>query len=411
VSPPERTGGGDKELNIMATMNWFGRLLLGGVLLAVPVSSTLQAQVEGIVTYDQELVRLAEEIPGFGGLWRDGRGQTHAWLVDLSWSREVQRLDPAGVEVHQGAYDVRELAAWKDELRPLLGREGAVSLDLDEANNRLHLQVERGTENGMEEALRSVRVPREAVLLEVGEPVESFESLTDRIRPVPGGVRIRNAGGGGCTHGFNVVRNGARGFITNSHCSATRGAVEGTVFFQKSNLVSTDRVGVETVDPPLFTGGSCPAGRRCRYSDAIFVDYDSNALSAGLKIANPSFCGIGFAGPLTVNSSQPRVPIVGATYAACGTAVAKVGATSGCTFGAVQSTCADVNVKNTNLTMLCQEQVAGFARPGDSGSPVFFHGGDSATLVGLLWGGTSNTYTFSSWLVIQIELGFPVLTP
>jgi hypothetical protein len=395
----------------MSTMKWFGRLLLGGALLAVTVPGALQAQEGGtFVTYDQELVKLAEEIPGFGGLWRDGRGQTHAYLLDLSRAREVQHLDPAGVEVHQGQYDVRDLAAWKDELRPLLGREDAVSLDLDEASNRLRLVVERGAEAGMEEALRSVRVPREAVILEAGEPVEPFESLTDRIRPVPGGVRIRSSGGG-CTHGFNVLRGNVRGFVTNSHCSAVRGSVEGTVFFQKSNLDGADRVGVETVDPKFFTGGSCPSGRKCRYSDAIFVDYDSNALSAGLKIANPSFCTVGAAGPLTVNPAKPRLTITGATYASSGAVVAKVGATTGCTFGSVQATCADVNVKNTAFTMLCQEMVAGFAAKGDSGSPVFLHGGDGATVVGLLWGGSPGFYVFSSWMLVQAELGFPVLVP
>jgi hypothetical protein len=412
VSRPERTGGGDKELNIMSTMKWLGRLLVGGALLAVPVSSTLQAQVEGVVTYDQELVRLAEEIPGFGGLWRDGRGQTHAWLVDLSWSLEVQRLDPAGVEVHQGAYDVRELAGWKAELRPLLGREGAISLDLDEAGNRLRLQVERGAEDGFEEALRAVRVPREAVILAAGEPFDTFESLTDRIRPVPGGVRIRNAGGGPCTHGFNVVRNGIRGFVTNSHCSATRSLVEGTVFFQRDNLALFDRVGVETVDPPFFTGGSCPSGRRCRFSDAIFVDYDTDSYSAGLKIAHPAFCSIGV-GTLLVHPALPRLPITGSTFAVSGTAVAKVGVSTGCTFGAIQSTCADVNVNKTNITMICQEVVAGVGAPGDSGSPVFIHGGDRATIAGLLWGGSTSAgiYSFSSWPLLSTELGFPALVP
>lgn len=388
----------------MSTMKWFGRLLLGGALLAVTVSPALQAQDGGgFMTYDQELVRLAEEIPGFGGLWRDGRGRTHAYLLDLSWSREVQRLDPAGVEVHQGQYDIRDLAAWKDELRPLLGREGAVSLDLDEASNRLRLVVERGAEDGMEEALRSVRVPREAVILEVGDPFVPLVSLTDRIRPVPGGVRIRTSAGG-CTLGFNAVRAGVQGFVTNSHCSAVRSWVEGTVFFQKS-VTSADRVGVETVDPPFFTGGSCPAGRRCRYSDAIFIDYDADALSGGRGIANPTIYGVGFAGPLTISTVQPRVTITGLTYVPSGGVVAKVGATTGGTFGAVQATCSDSSVFNTNITMLCQDRVGDIAGPGDSGSSVFVHGGDEATLAGLLWGGNGSSYVFSPFILVQAELG------
>lgn len=399
----------------MSTMKCLGGwLLLGGALLVAPAAE-LRAQREHETvlswSWDKQLIQLAEEIPGLGGLWRDELGRTHAWLTDLSWEDEVQYLDPAGVTVHRGDYDVRDLAAWKAELRPLLAREGAVSLDLDEASNRLRLRVEEGSESGMARALALTSVPRAAVILETAEPLAPFEALTDRIRPVPGGVRIRNAGGGGCTHGVNVVRDGVRGFLTNSHCSTTRSAVDGTVFFQRSHLLLADRVGVETVDPPFFIGGSCPSGRRCRYSDAIFVDYDSNALSAGLKIANPAFCAIGAAGPLTTHPVQPRVTITGSTFALAGTAVAKVGASTGCTFGVVTSTCIDSNVANSNITMLCQEQVTGFGGPGDSGSPVFIHGGDDATFAGLLWGGNSTTYVFSSWMLVQTELGFPLLLP
>jgi hypothetical protein len=398
----------------MATMNWFGRLVVAGALLAT-VSAALQAQETGapFVTYDQELVRLAEKIPGFGGLWRDPKGRTHVYLTDLSRAPEVQQLDPEGVEVHRGDYDIRDLAAWKGGLRSLLRRAGAISLDLDEASNRLRLQVEKGSEAEMETALRSLRVPREAVILEVAEPVRPLELLTDRIRPVPAGVRIRNANGGGCTLGVNAVRSGVRGFVTNSHCSAVRGSVDGTVFYQRSNGVAADRVGVEIADPPHFTGGSCPSGKVCRYSDASFVDYDSNALSGGLTIANPLICGVGFAAPLTVNPSLPRLDITDWVFGSLpsGTLVTKVGATSGCTHGSIQATCTDSNVAGTNITMLCQDRVGDIALGGDSGSPVFVRSGDEATFLGVLWGGTSGSYVYSPWLFVHAELGGLLLIP
>jgi hypothetical protein len=165
-----------------------------------------------------------------------------------------------------------------------------VYLDIDERRNRLVFEVEADAIDGftvrLQSFLRGIRVPFEAVIVEVAEPVEPLELLTDRIRPVPAGVQIGTASGF-CTLGANAVRFGVRGFVTASHCTATQGGVEGTVFSQNQPGAS-NQIGVETVDPPLFTGGSCPSGRKCRRSDAAFIAYDSAGLSAGPKIANPS---------------------------------------------------------------------------------------------------------------------------
>ena len=358
---------------------------------------------------ERTATRLAEEIHGYGGHYLDAEGTTHVYLQDLSRAREVQHLGER-VEVHQGEHDFRDLLAWKDEVRPLLERSGAVYLDIDEQRNRLLFSVEsdalKAFDSELQDFLRGTRVPPEAVIVEVGDPFEPQEKLTDKIRPVPMGVQLQR-GNALCTLGVNAIRLGVKGFVTNSHCTATRSVVEGSVFFQ-STAGSTNQVGVETVDPPFFVIiGGCPPGRLCRRSDAAFVAYDSASLSEKGKIANPISCGFS-AGPVDIDPAQPRRPLTGFTFGSplVGFPVTKVGRTTGCTIGIHTHTCVDANVSGTNITMLCQNRVSGVSAGGDSGSPVFLDGGDDeATLVGILWGGGSGFYVYSTWSSVNAELG------
>lgn len=387
-------------------MSWSPWLLTGlltGVLLAaVPAA---QAQTAMPRTLDEEYARKAEEVPGFGGLYLDEDGVTHVYLQDLSREKEVQDLG-ARVAVQQGDYDFRDLFAWKDEVRPRLADRGAVYLDIDERRNRLVFGVEREAldefDADLQKFLRDTHVPPEAVLVEVAEPIDPLEKLTDRIRPVPAGVQLS----GPCTVGINASRLGVKGFVTNSHCTATRSLVEGTPFFQSTNG-ALNLVGHETVDPFFFFGGSCPLPHVCRMSDAAFVAYSSPSLSAGGQIANP-ICSFS-QGTLTVNPKMPRLPVTNLFFGSpvSGTIVNKTGRTTGCTFGFTIGTCVDSNVSNSLITMLCQNRVGGLALPGDSGSPVFLHGSDHATLAGILWGGSvsEGTYVYSPWLSVFFELG------
>jgi hypothetical protein len=395
----------------MSKMRSWSRFLLIGALLAVVPAA--RAQEEGGMNLDEEFARLAEQVPGFGGLYLDAEGTTHVYLTDLSRAREVQNLGER-VEVHQGEYDFRDPFAWKDEVRPLLERSGAVFLDIDEQRNRLLFGVEhdalKAFDAELQDYLRGTRVPPKAVLVEPAEPIVPTELLTDRIRPVPGGVQIQNQNGGTCTLGVNAFRLGAEGFVTASHCTNTRSVVEGTLFYQNT-VGPFNFVGTETVDPPFFTGGSCPSGKKCRLSDAAFVQYFSATFSYGGSIANPILCGLSF-GSLSVNPAQPRLPVTGYTFGSpqVGSLVTKVGRTTGCTWGPTLNTCLDSNVINTNITILCQNRVAAGAQKGDSGSPVFWNQGDEATLLGILWGGNQGSYVYSPWLYVHAELG-GLITP
>jgi len=403
----------------MSKMRFWGRFLwLAALLIAAPAA---RAQ-EMPQTLDQEYARMAERVPGFGGLYLDEQGTTHVYLQDLSRAGDMQGLGDRMV-FQQGDYNFGDLFAWKDQVRPQLAQPGAVYLDIDEQRNRLVFGVERAYidrfNEGLQSFLRGTRVPPAAVIVEVADPIEpvALEFLTDKIRPVPAGVQITRPLGGGdfsiCTLGTNALRGFVKGFITASHCTATRSVVDGTHFSQ-STPDGSSQIGVETVDPPFLTGGSCPPGRVCRFSDAVFAAYDSAALSAGGKIAFPLFWGVSV-GTLLVDPAEPRMSVTNALLSdpSVGSLVFKVGRTTGGTLGPLVQTCSDSNVALTNITMLCQNRVFSGVIPGDSGSPVFLHkfGSKTATLAGILWGRSSELlYIYSPWQSVFAELGGPIPT-
>jgi hypothetical protein len=390
----------------MMTLRFWTRILCVAALFAVVPSVRAQ---DVPLSLDDEYAQMAARTPGFGGLYLDERGTTHVYLQDVTRAGEMQGLSDR-VVFEQGDYDFRDLQAWKDQVRPELAVEGAVFLDIDERRNRLVFGVEREAIDRFTEELqrflRDTRVPPAAVIVEAAEPIQPLELLTDKIRPVPAGVQISSSGGA-CTLGTNAVRAGVKGFITASHCTATVGAVDGTAFFQ-STFAAGNQIGVEIVDPPSSLGGSCPPGRRCRHSDAAFIAYDSASLSAGAKIANPLFWGVG-SGTLQTSLVMPRLPVGKFLFGSMpsGSIVYKVGRTTGGTFGSVTGTCCDSNVLFSKVTMLCQDRVAAGAGPGDSGSPVFIQSGGVATLAGILWGGNGTTYAYSPWSFVFSDLGGP----
>jgi hypothetical protein len=86
----------------------------------------------------------------------------------------------------------------------------------------------------------------------------------------------------------------------------------------------------------------------------------------------------------------------------------KIGQYSGWTSGRISRTCVDVNVKDTNITLLCQHEVATCGGPGDSGAPVFQRTqGDNVILAGIVWGGPDDgtSFSYSPISAIEAELG------
>jgi hypothetical protein len=207
-----------------------------------------------------------------------------------------------------------------------------------------------------------------------------------------------------CSVGFNAVRSGVDGFVTASHCTDTQGGVQNTPYWQPLQSVNSTQIATETVDPVLTSGGSCPAGRVCRRSDAAFARYingTGHTLGAIARTSSTRKQNLTIAGNWTITADAPSSSI------AVGTIVNKVGRTTGWSQGRVTSTCVDVNVSGTNITQLCQTLVQATVGAGDSGSDVFtINSGTNVTLDGVLWGGSgSRTFVFSPLANVKQELG------
>jgi hypothetical protein len=380
------------------------------------------AQSQG-VTLDPLLTQ-AQAVPGFGGFFLDQGGRPTVYLKDpgqrgaaeqaLAGTLRALGKSPTDLTVMKGTYEYRQLHQWFTRAQPeALAVPGAVFADLDEGSNRLRLGVESGdAETRVRGTLARLGIPSEAVVVERTEPIHMVATLRNVVTPRRGGLQI-SFGSFICTLGFNTVAGSGfiitRSFITNSHCTNVRGGVESTKYHQP---VAPNFIGTEVSDPAYFTGIPCPAGRKCRFSDAARARYATGVGSDLGGIARTTFRSVAN-GSIIINGANPYFNITSEVSPIQGVPVNKVGRTTGWTYGTINGTCIAANVSGTNITLLCQSRTAagvipGKVGPGDSGSPVFYWGGGSnVALVGLLWGGNSSgtSFVFSSMSGIEHELG------
>ena len=391
----------------------------------------------GYRSYDDLLEEVAQSVPNFGGMYITDDGAFEVVMVDAGAPTAVSaesardaigsvfgpEMVPAGsVRVRKGQYTFLQLKQWYDEARPeVLALSGVVLTDIDERTNRLSFGVEDvAAQRDVERTLKSLSVPLEAVTIEVTRPIEV--DLNQRRRPLMGGLGIaRNSTlGHQCTLGIIADRHQGsthvRGFVTCSHCTGIRGAIDNSVFYQ-TVMGTGNRVGVETVDSRMFTRATndrCPSGMRCAYSDAAFVRLDAAVTS---RLGNFARVSLGS----TVWNGRDLYGIYNwKWFPPSGAYVGKVGATTGLTKGKITRTCVDVPVRNTNIVMLCQSTANYSSAGGDSGSPVFDtsitqcsegSGGwwCGNTLYGIHWGGDwgsgGSTSVFSPMIWVSLELG------
>ncbi|MBM3642572.1 MAG: hypothetical protein FJX15_14980, partial [Alphaproteobacteria bacterium] len=339
-----------------------------------------------VTTFDDKLVKIAEQAPGFGGMYFDEKGALQVYMKNAAELRSADSMKAARSRVTsaianvlgadfltqnaarkgraqepniiKGDYDVIELAKWKKSVSPALDGQEIVFVDLDERRNRVTIGVVGDPSRQRFEALaKSLGIPFEALIIEETQPIRFHASLRDKSRPVPGGVQIEIDTGifafKICTLGFNVIRNGRDGFVTNSHCTKNRGVSNDDDFHQPNDpLLSGNKIGDEDADPPYFTGGVCPSGRKCRFSDSAYADYriDRGRFEIARTTNN--------VGSLTINGFPSVFRIMSETPdSVVGMRLNKVGRTTGWAFGDVRSTCIDVNVAGTDVRLLCQSRV------------------------------------------------------
>lgn len=406
-------------------------LSISGTLLAAPPGQDIQTSL------DDRLEEVATINPAFGGLFYDENGDLNVYLTNPKakaavtqalqkvFGRELEDNNPGKSQrfkgkptlgagdfiIREAKFNMKQLGKWKKNAANVFSIDAVSFVDLDEAKNKITIGItDKAMQAAVESLLATHGVPLEAVNIEITEGVQALtHSVQSTHRPTKGGIQILFTNGTGlssCTLGFNAYRYGVRGFVTNSHCTQIRGGTEGTIYYQ----ASTEYVGYEYADPAYFTSfwpWECPWFKRCRYSDAAFVRYDSSVTANYGRIARTT----SYNGSLLIDASRPEFRIVAKRASnIVGSYLDKVGRTTGWTYGAVTSTCVDTNVSDSDVHMKCQDVVsrggATLVAPGDSGSPMFVWGfGDTVTLAGILWGGGGDTIYLSPMRYIDSELG------
>ena len=288
---------------------------------------------------------------------------------------------------------------------------GTVFADNDEAVGKVVYGVEnQGAMNGVRQALARLGVDEADYEIKLTKPIVMAQApaptLRSRFRPTQGGIQIHFTRYL-CTLGFNVTVGGQPSFITNSHCTATQGGVEGTEYYQPTSSVDGTVIATEVDDPVYVKNGpGCPKGKKCRYSDASRAAYSAEVTSSLGEIAKTT-TGPN-TGDLTVNGSFSITEADLRTTFPEDMVVNKVGRTTGWTRGTVERSCVHTSVSGSTVYLFCQTFVtdpggATVVGSGDSGSPVFA----GNTLLGILWGGSSDNklFVFSPFAAIEQELG------
>ncbi len=357
--------------------------------------SPLSAQVPDVnapTNLDTLFTQVANQVPGFGGFFLDGHGELNVYLTDGPAQKaaaisaiaavfsphrpKIAQQAQQNIKVLQGQYDFAQLREWKIKARSLFSTFPEITaLDADEQQNRVVIGVETfDVVASIEPELDKLNVPRQAVEFERIEPVRrtSHETLLDRVRPLNAGLLVSYNFNGGftglCTMGFLAERNGEDGFVVNSHCTDDQGGVEDTIYYQKQDGDPNDRVGIEVADPLYFTGGNCPSGKKCRYSDSAFVDIDADVSYDMDFIAKTTGNG-----SRTITHDEPFRISAQVGFPVGGETLHKIGYKTGWTNGEVSRTCTDFPANGT-FAFLCQEWVTGsgiVVDVGDSGAPVF----------------------------------------
>jgi len=366
-------------------------------------ASQIEQAPRMLETYDDILVKIEMEVPGYGGHFFDPEsGKLLIRLKDPTLLPRAEaliaRLLGDGHVSDKGSmaipteYTFAELKSVERYLSPaILPLPGMVSSDVNENTNRVTFGAHGAEARArVMQRLQELNAPLHMIDIVEKEPVVPEGSLRAEWRPLAGGIQIQSPAGY-CTLGLSAKKGTTNGFITCSHCTATQGGSENTDFAQPTTGKTG---GIEKGDPTYWSGGACPANRVCRYSDSAWIQADSGV---GINYYYAKTAG---ANDLEVTGWWNAVGKIDAP--ASGTALSKTGRTTGMTSGSVTTTCATINQSGSSRTILCSYQASYASSGGDSGSPVYNVSGSNAKIVGVHWGGGG---TFSAIGNVNTELG------
>jgi hypothetical protein len=340
------------------------------------------------------------KVHGFGGMFIDEAKDTLYVYMVPGQPGDVAEVDKAisdvlgsrrppqhHIAVLQGQYTFLELQDWYSHMRPrVLPMDGVVLTGIDDRNNRLKVGVETSAAaSAVQAELDALGIPRQAVNLVRAQVATVEGSLTDRIRPLYGGLNIqrdKTAGPSQCSLGVVAIRQGRAGFVTASHCGDKPFQQMGRVFSQPlKTFPDTTMVGRETVNPPLLTELECGRGPievkcsgdvGCRCSDTLFAEVTNGSFADSLGyIARPDLNSTSWA---SGNNPPPTFKITAKDGSVIvGQSVTKVGATSGRTVGRITDACTDDRLTSDGVQyqLLCVDEADYNSAGGDSGAPVF----------------------------------------
>ena len=340
---------------------------------------------------------IAKAVPEFGGyFFENGKAvvyMTNPGKSDVVLPAVRPRLDAlramggdaavsGEVEIRRADYSFVELKEWRDKAFDyVFGLPDVVSLDLNEATNRVKIGLETGVGRpDVEELMLDLGIPLGALVTEVTGPFRpSSHTLNDSVRPLVGGLRGNYLGTthSGCTLSFIALRSGSYYFLTASHCGQIQWQLDYADWYQPGS--PNGFIGEEEIDPPAWRCGPPWDRDWCRTSDAAAIRLTTSDYKFGF-IARTTGRGNGSNAIDHANSTMQIVAEIGTVPS--GWTVDVIGRVTGWTYGQVTDTCKDL--ESGDYHWICQEEATYQEEDGDSGAPVFlWHGSSTVTLAGI----------------------------
>lgn len=334
-----------------------------------------------------ELARVA---PSHGGLYFDTlTGDLNVYLKDMTEGPAAKRALPivfseglasararhpqAGIVFKQGTYTFIELARWRDALDSVLMATPSVQWwGVDHAKNQIVVGVLSGADSEAIVAMAlELAIPAGALRFEKTGRVHPEQTLLDSIRPVKGGIVLEHKKSPTspiyqCTLGFLALWGGEHAFVTASHCSSQRGALDSTKQYQPHLASNDSSIGFEVADFSY----TCHTVLTCSNADAAVYratlgpgDWYFKRVARTVGGCFPSCTP---PAPLTIDSTRPFWSIVRTrTTIAVGDLVSKIGIATGWSQSYVRQVCMTVK---SNVSYFCQAYSDYQQDDGDSGS-------------------------------------------
>jgi hypothetical protein len=137
-------------------------------------------------TYDDLLLQVDKQAPGFGGMFVDADGRLAVYMLDTARQTSTRaaiesvfgsdRVPAAGIRALQGQYSISQLTGWAELAGRLLALPGVTIVDMDERRNRVVVGIDGDDRRRtVSRELSSLRVPPNAVLIEIVGPIKQVD--------------------------------------------------------------------------------------------------------------------------------------------------------------------------------------------------------------------------------------------